>query len=231
MSKKIQVRKERKLTQWLAIPLLPLVIIGGYFEPYIGLTVLVLIAAFMLIAPIRGRLYCGWICPMGAFHERILALISFNKDIPSFMKQSWFRWIVFVGLMTFLVYRLSITGGSEIKIASVFRMMWIISTIAAILIGFVFRPRTWCRICPMGFIQGLIGKTRYVVHVGTECRQCGLCEKVCPIQTYPGSYKEKGTVDGTDCMRCFKCIDNCPRHALTIDAATESCPTCSESLS
>ena len=36
MAFKIKERKERKLTQWMVLPLLPMVIIGGYFWPYFG---------------------------------------------------------------------------------------------------------------------------------------------------------------------------------------------------
>ena len=223
MSGKIKERRARRVTQWMAVPLLPVVLVGGYYWPYLGFIVIALIAIFMVVAAFRGRLYCGWICPMGAFHERILSMVSIKDDIPHFMKQPWFRWLVFAGMMSFLAYRLYLTGGHELKVASVFRIMWIVSTSAAILIGLFFKPRTWCKVCPMGFMQGIIGKNAYRVQVSQDCKQCGLCANACPIQTYPGAYKEQGYVDGTDCLRCFNCVQSCPRGALSIEKSPGRC--------
>lgn len=216
MAKKTKERKWRKVTQWLSLPFLVMVIIGGYYWPYLGMIAVGLIAVFLLISTFRGRLYCGWVCPMGAFHERVLTLFSIKKGMPSFIKQSWFRWLLFAGMMSFLGYQLYMTGGHELKVASVFRMMWIISTAAAISIGIFFKPRSWCKICPMGSMLGIMGRNRYVVQVGEDCRQCGFCMKSCPIETYAGSYKEKGYVSGLDCMRCFNCVDSCPRGTLSL---------------
>ncbi|MGA1824352.1 MAG: 4Fe-4S binding protein [bacterium] len=215
--KKSKERGKRKILQWITISLLPLVIIGGYFQPYLGFIVGVLIILFIILSLFKGRLYCGWLCPMGSFHERVLSFVSLKKDIPALFKKNWFRWIIFILMMCFFASRLIWTGGDPLKIGAVLSRMWIIAMSFAIIIGILFKPRSWCRFCPMGTMQGMIGKKSYLLKIGRDCSQCGLCKKVCPIETYPGLYKNKGKVNSEDCMRCFNCVVNCPHNALSFN--------------
>lgn len=208
----------RNISQYMMIGLLPLVIIGGYFCPRIGFTVLGLITIFMILAGHRGRFYCGWMCPMGAFHERILSRISFHKPIPKLFKTHWFRWTLFIIMMGFMTTRLVFHWGDPLGIGGVFRTMWIISMSLAIGLGFYFKPRAWCTICPMGSMQGISSKNTYLLTVNEHCVECRKCQKVCPISTYPGEFHQKdslGQVPSVECLRCSNCVVNCPKKALS----------------
>lgn len=208
----------RKNSQLLMAMLLPLVVVGGYFCPRLGFIVLGLITLFMVLASQRGRFYCGWLCPMGAFHERILSLVSLKRPIPSFFKSSWFRWLLFVAMMSLMTIRLVNAGGDIHATGSVFRFMWIVSTSIAIGLGFYFKPRIWCAICPMGSMQGISSMNTYLLTVDDNCVQCKKCQKVCPISTYPGDYKpENGSaqIPSIECIRCSNCVTNCPKKALS----------------
>jgi len=197
------------------VVLLPVVVIGGYFYPYIGFVVVVLICCFVVLSFFRGRFYCGWFCPMGSFHERVLSKISFKREVPQLFRRVWFRWFVFIIMMSLLVYRLFNAGSNSEKIAEVFRFMWIVSTSIAIVIGIVFKPRIWCRICPMGSMQGVLSKKTYLLSISDDCKECKLCKKVCPVSSEPYKNKEKGFLSSEECLRCFNCIENCPKNALT----------------
>ncbi len=207
----------RKNSQLLMAILLPIVIIGGYFCPRLGFIVVGLITIFMILASQRGRFYCGWLCPMGAFHERFLSLISFKKPILPVFKSSWFRWVLFGLMMSLMALRLVLAWGNPEAIGDVFRSMWILSTGIAIGLGFYFKPRIWCTVCPMGSFQGISSKNTYLLTVEDSCVQCGKCQKVCPISTYPGLYKQEegpGLVPSIECLRCSNCVMNCPKKAL-----------------
>lgn len=207
----------RKSSQLLMALLLPIVVVGGYFCPRLGFIVLGLITLFMVLASQRGRFYCGWLCPMGAFHERILSLVSLKRPIPSLFKSSWFRWLLFVAMMSLMTIRLINAGGDVQATGSVFRFMWIVSTSIAIGLGFYFKPRIWCAICPMGSMQGISSLNTYLLTVDDNCVQCKKCQKVCPISTYPGDYKpENGSaqIPSIECLRCSNCVINCPKKAL-----------------
>jgi len=208
----------RNISQYVMATLLPVVIIGGYFCPKIGFTVLGLITLFMVIASRRGRFYCGWLCPMGAFHERFMSKLSLNKPIPSLFKTRSFRWIVFVLMMGFMTSRLIGNWGDPVGTAGVFRTMWIVSMSIAIGLGFYFKPRAWCTICPMGSLQGSSSTNTYLLTVSESCVECRKCLKVCPISTYPGSFRREdkpGQVPSIECLRCSNCVVNCPKKALS----------------
>jgi len=207
----------RKQSQFLMAILLPIVVVGGYFYPRLGFIVLGLITLFMIIASRKGRFYCGWLCPMGAFHERFLSLISLHKPILPVFKSSWFRWLLFIVMMSFMFSRLYVAWGDDKEIAGVFRIMWIISTSLAIGLGLYFKPRVWCTVCPMGSFQGVSSKNIYLLTVEEECVQCKKCKRVCPISTYPGEYKQEegpGKIPSIECLRCSNCVVNCPKEAL-----------------
>ncbi len=194
--------------------LLPLVVIGGYFCPRLGFTVLALITFFLVLASKRGRFYCGWFCPMGAFHERVLSHISLKRSILPVFKSSWFRWLLFILMMGLMCFSLFVAWGDAKALGDAFRRMWIISTGLAIGLGVYFRPRVWCSICPMGSLQGVSSRNTYLLSVSDDCIGCKICQQVCPIETYPGAYKEQGHVPSIDCLRCSNCIMNCPKKAL-----------------
>ena len=199
--KKIRENKKRKIIQYLLAPLVPLVIIGGIYQPYLGYLALAMMIAMIGMTFIWGRFFCGWICAMGAFHERVLAKVSLKKEMPPLFKKTWFRWLVFIGLMGLMISRLLMSGGDPAKVGAVFVMMWTVSTVIAVAIGLYFKPRSWCTFCPMASLQGLLAPSKYLLQVSADCKQCGLCQKVCPLQTNPGAYKAQGFVPSLECTR------------------------------
>lgn len=223
----MQRKLNRKhIQQWLAL-LVPLVIVGGHFWPYFGFIAIAMLALMVVLALFRGRYYCGWFCAMGAFHERVLSLVSLKQPMLPVFKQAWFKWIMFVLMMGLLSSRLILSGGDPARIAATFVMMWTLATGLAIALGLVWKPRSWCSICPMGTFQGLISQRTYQLQVGEACRECGLCREACPIETYAGASRAEGVVASRDCMRCGNCVVTCPQRALSFleKAEKRSCRT------
>lgn len=147
-----------KKTQIVMIWFLPLIVIGGLFYPLLGYLVLAMMVALLVMALFKGRYWCWNLCPRGAFLDIVLSKISINKAIPKIFIKTWFRWLVFVLFMSFIMLRLIYAGGNLITIGSVFVAMCILTTIIAIVLGVVTKPRGWCMICPMGTLQDEIGK-------------------------------------------------------------------------
>ena len=213
--KKFKEAAGREVVQRRMAPLVPLVIIGGYFWPYLGYIAITLLAIMVILVWFRSRFYCGWICAMGGFFERVLAKWSRNKSMLPIFKAAWFKWLVFSLMMGLLLFRLVLSGGEPKQVGAVFVMMWTISTGFAIALGLIWKPRSWCSLCPMGTMQGLIAPRAYPIEVSAKCKQCGLCQRVCPIETNPGSYRALGYVPAAVCMGCENCLMNCPQAALT----------------
>ncbi|HSR36517.1 MAG TPA: 4Fe-4S binding protein, partial [Desulfurivibrionaceae bacterium] len=114
----------RRVLQWLMAPLVPLVIIGGYYWPYLGYVAITLLTIMFIQVWFRGRYYCGWICAMGGFYERVLAKVSLKKPMLPLFKTAWFKWLVFTLTMGLLLSRLIMSEGDLEKIGGVFVMMW-----------------------------------------------------------------------------------------------------------
>lgn len=220
-------KRSRKITQWFMAPLVPLVIVGGYFWPHLGYVAVAMMLLMFILTLFRGRFYCGWICAMGAFHERILSLVSRKKKMLPVFKAKWFRWLLFAMMMGLLTMRLIAAEGDPAEIGAAFVMMWTLSTGLAIFIGFIWKPRSWCAICPMATFQGVIAPCNYLLQVAPSCKQCGICQKSCPIETNPGSFKAKGFVNSDDCMRCGNCEVSCPTKSLGFQSSgqTKGCST------
>src|SRR3990170_1324732 len=61
-----------------------------YFE--IGLLLIgFIIAGGILLSPVLGRFWCGWLCPRGTFLEYVIEKISNKSKIPVFLRSKAFR--------------------------------------------------------------------------------------------------------------------------------------------
>lgn len=147
-----------KKTQTVMIWFLPLIVIGGLFYPLLGFLVVAMMVFFLILAFFANRYWCWNLCPRGAFLDIIISKFSANKALPGFFVKQWFRWLIFILFMSFVIYRVVSTGGNLLLLGAVFVSMCIITTIIAIILGVLMKHRGWCAICPMGFLQEKINK-------------------------------------------------------------------------
>jgi len=104
----------------------------------------------------RGKIHCSHYCPRGSFLARFLSGISLNRNMPAWMKSKAAK-NTLLGLMV-AMFALSIakSGGDFVKMGfAMFRFM-AASTVLGILMGIIYRPRSWCQVCPMGYSTGII---------------------------------------------------------------------------
>jgi polyferredoxin len=99
-----------KITPYEGIIVL-IVSIGGIFYPKLGYFLLLVFASLMVIAPFRGRWFCGNLCPRGSSVDFWLAPISRKIKIPPQMRSLWMRVPIFVALMDFIIFRIIGTEG------------------------------------------------------------------------------------------------------------------------
>ena len=206
----MQLTNMLKITPYLGIMVL-IVSIGGIFYPKLGYFLLLVFASLMIIAPFRGRWFCGNLCPRGSFVDFWLAPMSRKLIIPHLFRSMWLRAPIFVALMGFMIFRIIQTEGVVDKIGMVFVTLCILTTSIAILFGVIIAPRTWCSFCPMGTMQRAVGGKKYQLKVDTEkCIDCGKCQKVCPMQLPVNEILDK-----PDCIKCARCVEACPKQALS----------------
>lgn len=141
--------------------LLPLIVIGGLFYPLLGYLVIAMMALLLSLSFFRSRYWCWHLCPRGAFLDIALSKVSAKRPTPKIFTVQWFRWFIFALFMSFLIIRITRTGGNYIAIGAVFVGMCVITTIIAIILGVITKHRGWCMICPMGTFQEKVHKLNH----------------------------------------------------------------------
>ena len=199
-----------KITPYLGI-IVVIVSIGGVFYPKLGYFLLLVFSSLMIIAPFRGRWFCGNLCPRGSFVDFWLGPISRKVRIPTILRSMRLRAPIFVALMGFMILRIIEAQGIVDKVGMVFVTMCILTTSASILFGVAIAPRAWCSFCPMGTLQRALGKSKYQLKVDRDlCIECGICQKVCPMQLPVNEIQRS-----PDCIKCARCVEACPKEALS----------------
>lgn len=152
--------KRRSLIQHIMAWGLPTIVLGGFVEPKIGLIAGAFMATSLVVSYWKSRFWCGWVCPRGSFLERWISFFTLNRPIPWLLLKPNFRWSVFSILMTLMLVRLTLAASTLDKVGTLFVMLCLGTTMVAITLGALYKPRTWCTFCPMETLQSKIGKIR-----------------------------------------------------------------------
>ncbi len=161
-----------------------------------------------------GRGWCGYAC----WTAMILDLLPFK--IPNRPRRGlgYLRYLVFAGSLLFVgaLFLLHITGLDDVLFWS-FLIGNALYYAVGIALAFVFRDnRAFCKyICPITvFLKPASYFSLLRIKNDTEkCISCGKCRNVCPmdVDVPDNSRKRK---NGTECILCFRCIDECPKKSL-----------------
>lgn len=104
----------------------------------------------------RGKIHCSHYCPRGSLLTKFLTHLSLKLTPPAWFKSKWTKHVLLTLMATMLTIALVHAHGDPTKIAfAVFRLMTA-SLLVGILMGYLYQPRTWCQVCPMGHATQLI---------------------------------------------------------------------------
>ena len=198
--------------KWLTGLIMVTVLTFGWKYPLLGFIVPVAMGAGVLGGFLRGRWVCGNVCPRGSFLDTWFNLVSARKEIPRFLKSDRFRWTTLAGLMSFMAFRLAQNPGDLNHWGFVFWQMCLVTTIVALGLGLRYSARSWCTFCPVGTMAGSVGGHKYPLQVDTSCKACGICEQSCPMQLDISRYRQTGSLQEKDCLKCSACLRACPRN-------------------
>ncbi len=164
-----------------------------------------------------GRIYCGFVCPYGAYQEFLSKITKKKITVPHKIDKTlrFLKYALLVLLVSLALHLEDIVGLEFDPFKFLFRSEGTYITIALLVVltlasVFIYRP--WCKyICPLGAIYAVLSKFSWfkLEYVEDECVGCKLCNKACPMQAI-----ECGKVDDFECVRCGDCVVSCKRHVI-----------------
>jgi polyferredoxin len=208
-------------------------IAGGAYLQRTNISNFILLAGTIVLALLRGRVFCGWICMFGwiqeiparlgkwIFKKRFSVLLVIDKPLRYLKYIVLFAVLYFTWGMAALVISPYDPLAAYAHIPAGFASMvdgYLIGTI--ILIGsFVlsfFYDRVFCKyLCPMGAFLGIISKiSSYKIKRDEEtCINCNKCTKACPVNIDVAKLK---SVTDAECINCLECVTVCPTKKETL---------------
>lgn len=198
----------------------------------LGLVILLVVAFFF------GPIFCGKLCPAGAFTEYL------SKLVPERFKLDWSRYTeiapIRYGMLAAFMVMPFVGGGLACAYCNyyLFDLLanyavrgYFISLSSSLLLTailwivvfglFTKGGRGYCNfLCPVGAVQNLVhffsSKLPFVRRMQVDkqkCIGCGKCTRACPMQAVKVRDK-KAEICLHNCIICGQCAHNCPVKAI-----------------
>lgn len=219
---------------WLAQP---------WMWPTIGSNALYLIPLVVLplAAVLVSPLFCGWLCPAGAFPEFLGRAVPerFKYDLKGRVPLVPLRYGFLFGLLiapfvtaniccaycnfTQMQNLVSAATGDPGQLLFVGTTGVITMALWLVVLGvFVKGGRGWCMLmCPAGALMSLasgvtsrLGFLGRVRHDASACTSCGACQELCPVRAIDGAETGALRIEQYLCNGCVDCVRACPGDAL-----------------
>lgn len=178
---------------------------------------------------IRGRAFCGWVCPVNLLGEIVdmlrakAGLRVAEHAIPRHAKLYVAAGVLVLSAVLSIPLFEALSPISAINRALLFGSCVGVVTLAAIVVvELTWARRVWCRaLCPLGGFYEVLGRVGLVnVRIDTDaCVHCDACSRAClcdPEILAPALAGDDVIVRAGDCMVCGACVDACPTRALRL---------------
>ncbi len=178
---------------------------------------------------IRGRAFCGWVCPVNLLGEAVdflrrkLRRPVYEMPVPRHAKLYVAGAILVLSAVLGLpVYEIFNPIGAINKLMALGAVTGVLTLLCIVAVELFWGHRVWCRaLCPLGGFYEALGKVGLLnVRIDHDaCIGCGKCQKAClcdPAILDDAISGEANAVTAGDCMLCGKCKEACPTAALKI---------------
>jgi len=176
---------------------------------------LVWFGGVVILTYLFGRIWCGWVCHLGALQEFIYRKnsLTFLTGVRAQRVLRWMRYVFFFALVgQLLVTRTNLFKEIDpfavaFNFISPYPMGWVLLGLLLVTSVLIYRP--FCRgVCPVGLVLGLVAKLPGALSLrsNSSCNGCRRCEKTCASEAIEGT-----TVSASDCIMCGNCLDTCTR--------------------
>ncbi len=198
-----------------------------------------LLIAFLAMAFLLRKAFCGWLCPIGTLSEYLwLAgrkLFGGNFHLPRWLDLP-LRGLKYL-LLGFFVWAVSSMSAdslaafmrspygviADVKMLNFFRHIGETGLIvlAALAIASLFVQNFWCRyLCPYGALLGTAAflSPMRIWRQESACVDCAKCTKACPAAL---PVDKLISIKSAECTGCLECIAVCPaKGALQMSPVT-----------
>lgn len=189
---------------------------------------------------VRGRAFCGWVCPVNLLGEGAdwlrgkLGLPDGGRPLPRRAKIAMAAaTVVLSALAAFPLFQAVSPIGAVNKGLAFGGFAGALTLVAVLTCDLLWKRRAWCRsLCPLGGLYQVLGRAGQlnVAISPSECTHCGRCQKACladPSILQPALSGQQLQVKAGDCMACGACIDACPSRALRFQLGRRGKGPCS----
>ena len=237
VSSRQNIRKWLLIISFVLLPVTlvlisPIIIIVGAAQGIATGSMLLFIANFILSLFV-ARLWCGWLCPMGAWQE--ICSPVFKHTVQDGWR-NWIKYGVTVFWLTVLAYLFVSAGGiravdpffgmeNGLSITSVASLVVVVVIFMLLfIVAYLMGRRGFCHVfCPVAGLMVLGRKIRNLagwpaLQLGADasrCIDCKKCSKECPMGLDVNGMVRKGEMENPDCILCASCADACPQGAIT----------------
>lgn len=199
-----------------------LAIIGGDVGAFATASILHYLIAKTIGVSIIGRNWCGWAC----WFPAILNLFPYKESKGRIRKLEFIPYVNLIAtiLISCYIYYNEYNYGnykSNIRVF-IFTSLGIYYTIGIVMTLLLKDNRAICKyFCAVPIIQKIFMPLSifYIKLDKDRCIDCKLCEKVCSMDVNITKYRDEGlNVTAKSCIQCRKCVESCPKKALSIKA-------------
>lgn len=223
---------EACLLAWLGCPI-------GRMSEYIAFHSFpwLVLGIVVVIGLAAGRVFCGWVCPLGLVQDLLHKIPVRKIALPRFLgyakygflavtviavaywfgKERMFFFCNFCPTATLQVVIPGLVMGQDVL--STLSLLLRFAVLALFLVFAALNHRSFCKVmCPIGAMVALTNKfTLFRIRVNDgKCIRCSKCDKACPMDVKVMRCGDSGRSVNRDaeCIECLSCQAACPVKAI-----------------
>ncbi len=195
---------------------------------------LVWAVGLLVLTIVFGRVFCGWICPLGTLQQLSSRLLSPRSRRESLKVNRYRRWYALKYFILAALLAGALAGTLQTGLLDPLSLLarglasawsalphgrpvpggWLaVLLLLAILVASRWIPRVFCRgFCPLGALLGVFSRfSIFRIHRRDgACSSCTLCAFACQGADEPLAEHRPG-----ECLVCLNCVPACPEGAVS----------------